>query len=133
MKSKFLFRRSIFLVIALLFVFGISSTVMAQADKSWGSDFQKEFGNLDYLNQNLWESDLENKAEIIQEGDENSAAIKQNGSRNSALIVQNGNFNDALITQSGNSNSAVIKQFSNNNSALISQFGSNNQAQIIQN
>jgi hypothetical protein len=125
-------KRSFIYVIALLLIFGLSSAVMAQAEKTWGMDFQKEFGELEYFNQSSWDSNLENKAEVIQEGENNRAAIRQNGSGNNALTVQNGNFNNALITQTGAGNSAVIKQFSDNNSALINQTGSNNQAVIIQ-
>lgn len=125
-------RKSFVCIIALLLIFGVSSAVMAQAEKSWGMDFQKEFAELEYFNQSSWDSNLENRAEVIQEGENNRAFIRQNGSGNNALTVQNGNFNQAQITQTGEGNSAVIKQFSDNNSALINQIGSNNQAQIIQ-
>ena len=132
MKSKINIRKNIFLVIALLLIFGVSSVVMAQTSMSWENNFQKEFAELDYFNQSSRDSAVENRAEIIQEGEDNRASIRQNGSGNNALTVQNGNFNNALITQTGNDNSAVIKQFSDNNSALINQAGSNNQAVIIQ-
>ena len=48
MKKSFIF------VIALLLIFGVSSAVMAQSENSWEIDFQKEFGELDYLNQESW-------------------------------------------------------------------------------
>jgi hypothetical protein len=133
MKRKVMIRKTIILVIAFLFIFGISSAVMAEGDLKWDKDFEKEFGDSDYFKQRSWKSDRENKAELIQEGDENRASIKQNGLANNALIVQQGNFNKASISQSGNSNSALIKQLSDHNSALINQVGTNNQAVIIQN
>jgi hypothetical protein len=133
MKSKVVIRKTIILVIAFLFVFGISLAVIAEEDMKWDKDFEKEFGDSDYLNQRSWESEIENKAEVIQKGDKNRASIKQNGLGNNALIVQQGNFNNTSITQSGNSNLALIKQLSDNNSALINQGGTNNQAVIIQN
>jgi len=125
-------RKSFVCVIALLLIFGVSSAVVAQAEEGWGKDFEKVFGESDYFKQNSWDSNLENRAELIQEGKNNRAAIRQNGRGNDALTVQNGNFNKALITQTGAGNSAVIKQFSNNNSALINQTGSSNRAVIIQ-
>jgi len=60
---------------------------MAQVDNIWGNNFQKDFGNLDYLNQKSWESGLENKAEITKEVNDNSALISQLGSNNQAQII----------------------------------------------
>ncbi len=84
-------KKNYVLLIVILLIFGLSLTVMAQAENSWGMDFQKEFAELDYFNQNSWASAAENKAEIIQTGDDNRASIRQRGSGNKALTVQNGN------------------------------------------
>lgn len=144
MKIKVIIRKSMFLLIALLLICGISSAVMAQNGDEWGIDYQSEFNDLEYFNQESWGSETENTAQIIQDGDNNSAVQRMSkGSANQQYVNQTGDWNNleqralgennfSSIKQNGNRNNSLTVQNGNYNKAFISQIGDSNSAEIKQ-